>query len=474
MESKITANSVNVNVRDFGAAGDGKTMDTAALQAAIDQCAQAGGGTVFLPPGTYLSGSLLLKSHVELHLGSGATLLSSPHKKDYIQRLEPSGGADSAKRHAHLYTCNLIYAEDSENIALTGRGTIDGNGRAFFTREVLPNSRVKGAGDWRPGHLISIFRSSDLVIENVKLVDSPCYSIMTLSCRRVRMTGLTILNDRAGPNTDGIDPVGCQDVVIRDCFIDAGDDCIAPKSGHGLLSASQPMDGLVVSNCVLSSTTCAVRIGYEGDGPIRNCTFSNLVIKNTRTGINMMVPHVQRDGVQCIEHGPTIENINFDNIVMETRVPLYLWVGQGASRPGAIRNVMISNVQASGVRGSYIGGTKELEIENVRLRNIHLKMRGTMNASKATENIPDPYPAWDLWEEAGSTWPDTDVPFKGLPHALYVRHARNVNIKDMEIDWAGASGTWAKPVRTEHSSYVRLAQVDQGNSPKVLEPPKND
>jgi hypothetical protein len=229
-----------------------------------------------------------------------------------------------------------------------------------------------------------------------------------------------------GPNTDGIDPDCCRDVRISDCLIDAGDDCIALKSSTNLLGGVRPCENVTVTNCTMSTTCCAIRVGYEGDGPIRNCTFSNLVFFNTRTGINMLVP---RDPVNRIEHGPTLENLSFSNIVMDTRIAFYLWIGDDAAAPGCIRDVSICGVRATTERACYMGGSRGIPIENVRLSDIDLTVRGTTD-SEFAQQVPYPYPVFDNWIK------------RGIPHALYCRHVRGLDMSAIRVRWGDVSGPW--------------------------------
>jgi polygalacturonase len=453
------------DIREFGAVGDGSRSDTPAVQKAIDACHERGGGRVNVPPGVFCIGSIVLKSFVELHLEAGATLSASTNRREYPQHLQPAGPqpqidpADRGSNHYFAFSSifrHFIHANDSEGVSITGRGTIDGNGRLFFTEHPV-GGPLKQVRDWRPGHMIGLVRCRDVLIRDVRLIDSTMFTIWPRTCERVRIEGVRIINDPLGQNTDGIDLDGCRDVVINNCIIDVGDDAIAVKSGSDWMNPNQPADGLVVSNCVLSSKTCGVRLGYEGDGPIRNCAFSNIVMQRTRTGINMLVPHNREHGIL---HGPGIENISFSNIVMDTVLPIYLWIDAKAATPGCIRNINISNLQATAERACYIGGGgANLPVESVRLRNVRLNMRGQMNGDRIAEPVPSPYPAFDYWPNSGTTWPRSGAVFKGLPHALFARHVRDLDIQDFRVDWSAASGHWHSAIRVESGSDVRLEDI---------------
>jgi len=439
--------SATFSVREYGAKGDGNTADTTAIQAAVDACHAAGGGTVHCPPGEYLTGTVQLKSNVELSVEAGATLAGSADPADYPE-LE-YGTVFPASR---VGPQHLVFAHKADNVAITGRGTIDGNGRAFFG-PCKPGETHLSVPGWRPSHMIAFVECRDVLIRDVRLVDSPLYTVWPLGCERVRIHGVTILNNREGPNTDGIDPDCCRSVVISDCYIDAGDDCIALKSHDSLLGRPVPCENITVTNCVLSTTCCGVRIGYEGDGPIRNCTFSNLAMPNTRTGINVLVPRHAEIG---IEHGPAIENITFSNIVMDTRIPIYLWIGDDAAPPGGIRNVSISDVIATADRASYIGGSRSIPVETVRLSNIDLTVRGQMDDELA--DVPYPYPVFDDWTK------------RGIPDAFYCRYARDLAFRDVRVRWGDVTGPWRSALRAEYVDELELSNFIGAAAPHSQTP----
>jgi len=426
--SSLEPLSFAFNIRDFGAIPDRKTLASPALQKAIDAAADAGGGVVYCPPGDYLIGSIELKSNINLHVSAGATLWGSTRKEDYdLSWKMPNPGA----QHAQSNSIHLIWARHARNVAITGRGTIDGQGDSFFVGSADDRRLKQG---WRPERMIALIACHNVLVEGVHLHNSPGWMLWPVGCEQVRIAGVRIITRRDVPNSDGIDPDCCRDVHISDCHIDTGDDCIALKSSVDMfLEDHTACENITVTNCWMSTTCCAVRIGYEGDGPIRNCVFSNLVFANTRTGINMLVP---RDAQNRIEHGPLIDNIRFSNIVMDTRIAWYLWVGDDAVAPGAIRNVSICGIRGTTERACYIGGSRSLPIENIVLSDIDLTVRGSMNDEFA-QCVPYPYKVFDWWTKAG------------IPHAMYCRYVRGLSLSNVRVHWAEASGPWRSALRCE-------------------------
>jgi hypothetical protein len=298
---------------------------------------------------------------------------------------------------------------------------------------------------WRPGQMITFTECQDVLLRDVRIVDAPYWTVWPHGCDRVRITGISIINDRHTPNGDGINPDSCRDVIISDCYFNTGDDCIALRSDAGRLTDKhKPCENITVTNCVMITPCCAVRIGYVGDAPIRYCTFSNLVMVNTRTGINMLVPRIQQQADRLVsEHGPAIHHISFSNIQMDTRIGWYLWVGEEASAPGGIRDIRISGVTGTTQRACVLMGSSRLPIERVQISDVDLAVRGPMDDQLA--QVPDPYPIFDLFDRPG------------IPHGFYARHVSDLRVRGLTLRWSEATGAWRSAVRLEQ---VRGVQFD--------------
>ena len=315
----VTASGVDFDVRTFGARGDGASKDTAAVQRALDACAQAGGGRVTVPTGTYLIGSIFLGDNTELHLKDGATLLGSPDLADYNapdaypQNFGSKKEGWSAK--------HLILALEKKGVSITGRGVIDGNGRAFFDdkpqyvgkvswRAGAVNARDR-ANQGRPGQEIVFIECQDVAVQGVTLRDMSCWSCFFHGCENVKVGGVTVRNNLTYLNTDGIDIDSCRNVSVGDCDIVTGDDAIAIRGVPTLLKdPSKVCENGRVANIVCRVSASGVRVGV-GNGTIRNIHVSDMKIAGAGRALQ----------VQCCYGKPKkkcgdISNVSFERIAI--------------------------------------------------------------------------------------------------------------------------------------------------------------
>ena len=285
------------NVQDHNAIGDGLTSNTHAIQETIDAASRAGGGTVIVPAGQYVTGSLFLHDNITLQVDAGATLLGSKKVNDYPLIMLRWEGITQLSHAA------LITGEGLRNIAVTGRGTIDGRGRYWWVMH-----RAKTLAHPRP-RLISFSNCTNVLIEDLMLVDSPAWTIHPVRCENVTVTKVTIINPPDSPNTDGINPDSCRNVHISNCHIDVGDDCITLKAGieHESPELRAPCENVTISDCTMVHGHGGVVIGSEMSGDVRNVVISNCVFVGTDRGIRMK----SRRG-----RGGIIEDIRATNIVM--------------------------------------------------------------------------------------------------------------------------------------------------------------
>lgn len=367
-------------VLDFGALGDGSHNDSSAIQAAIDTCHANGGGRVLLSGGhTFRTGSLVLRSNVELHLEMGAVLKGSDRLEDYD--LFERGFQAPEKRDVPTYeNCEynggpklfFLYAKDCENIAITGLGTIDGNEEIFY-------------GTITPWHIDGAFypRVPMFFLENVKhltlhqvtLTKSAFWTVHMVGCKDVLIDSIRILNSLNVANCDGIDPDHCQNVRITGCHIDCADDCIVFKNTEHAMQYG-PCENINVSCCTLISTSAAIKFGSESEDLYRNIVVQNCNISRTNRGISLQLRDKGR-----------IENVLFSGINIETRMfsPSHWW---GKAEPiaitslkrkedtktGYIRNVVFENINCNGENGIVIYGDEASNIHNITFRNISVTL----------------------------------------------------------------------------------------------------
>lgn len=327
------------DARDFGARADGATKDTAAIQAAIDAAHAAGGGCVQLAGGTFYSGTIYLKSGVELHLAMGARLLGSNDFADY----NPTNIAPWNWNCPNEGWCgrHLIYTAGAHDVAITGPGTIDGNGRAFFDHSVVS---YKGKVGWRdggfnakgerremrrPGQMVEFVNCRDVRVADVNFVDSTAWSCWFWNCDNVQVRGLRVKNDLRHLNTDGIDIDSCRNVTVSDCIFETGDDAIAIRGAGARLGQGRlACENITVENCVCKVSADGIRVGV-GTGIVRHVRISNLVISHAGVGLHVQPVYSDRGGVD-------ISDVSFSNITIRDAAYGVLVVGHERGRPRGI------------------------------------------------------------------------------------------------------------------------------------------
>ncbi len=431
------------DVRQYGAAGNGQTLDTDAIQAAVDACAEAEGGSVYFPAGRYLSGTIRLRSHVTLHLATGAVLLGSTHLDDY-PILQPALASWTDR-----YCCRaLIWGEDLEDIAIVGRGTIDGQGAHFRGNQPSGPELEKILESWdsttryrpkpryvnRP-YVIRLITCRDIRVEGITLRNSPMWMQHYLNCDALVVRGITVYN-HCGENNDMIDIDGCHDVVISDCYGDTDDDALTFKSTTDRLT-----ENVVVTNCVLSSHVNTIKMGTESHGGFRNIAISNCVIRPSRDRDAMAGQNEGFAGIALeMVDGGTLDGVTISNITMTGQtVPIFLRLGdrgrsyrKGVPRPpaGTLRNVAINNVVATGVGkvGCSITGLPGHRVEHVSIANVRIDFAGGETAQVAPADVP----------EQPDKYPDCTM-FGTLPaYGFYVRHVEGLVLRDIDLTYAQA------------------------------------
>jgi polygalacturonase len=362
------------NIIDFGAVPNAKSLATSAIQRAIDTCHQNGGGRVTVPAGTYLTGSIFLKSHVELHVEKGATLLASTDLADY--NADDAYVQNFSARSEEWLAKHLIMAIECEDVALTGLGIIDGAGDFFFEEpKFYPDHQWMTGYAWRngisyardketlrPGQVVCFIESKDITVRDITVQNSPCWSLFFHGCESVSIQGVRVFNPSTFGNTDGIDVDCCRHVTVSDCIIDTGDDAIAIRCAATRLKQPRPCEFITVSNCILSSYACGIRIGV-GTGIIRHVRVSGLTIENAGYAINYITSYASHG---CAE----IEDVNFSDIsIYNVAFPLQI-----KGEVGSVQHVSAENIRAYTMGGIKLAATDTCRIADVRIRNFDLHL----------------------------------------------------------------------------------------------------
>ena len=327
------------NVKDYGAKADGVALDSVAIQKAIDACFEAGGGTVYIPEGQYLCGTMHIKSNVHVWLDKGATILGSKNYLEFDPYETDAANTEFQDRSHSYFHHSLFHADNANDIALTGFGKIDMQSAWEDLEFTEFGSGAKKGQKWCRGCKAIAFKECinvvirDLVIRNVTDL-----AVYVAGCENVTISGLNLF-----AHVDGISPDSCKNVVISDCIVDTGDDAIVPKCSY-TLGRFKYMENLTIANCVVRSSASAIKFGTESNSAYINTTVTGCTIYDTgMEGLFIMTS----DGARV--EGLSISNITMRNVAQ----PILIMVGDRARGPvgtkiGSMRNIAISNVVITG------------------------------------------------------------------------------------------------------------------------------
>jgi len=376
--SSSGANSKVFNVRDFGAVGDGATLDTKAIQQALDACGKAGGGAVLLPPGKYLSQRLTLSSETTVQIEPGATLLADTNQDEYLK-----APGDWLKARSSGDFNPFISGKKLTDITFTGGGIIDGNGSAWWgeaekAREIKPGYTLP-----RP-NLIGLERCKNVRLENITLENSPKFHFVPADCDNVVVSNVTILAPAHAANTDAIDPSG-HHILITHCKIDVGDDDVAIKAGKMQPPGQFESEDITITDCTILHGH-GISIGSETLGGVRNVTVRNCTFENTENGLRIKSQRGKGGLVENIHYRDiTMKNVNpaitltcyyMNNSAGDTRqpsAPKQDVAGLVNSKTPVFRDIYISNLTATCQKGAgVITGLPESGISNVVLENVRI------------------------------------------------------------------------------------------------------
>lgn len=374
---------MDIEIRKLCPACDGTVLYTQTLQEAIDDCHADGGGRVIVSAGTYLTGKLVMKSNVELHIAAGGVLLASADYADYPEA--ETKHIDSKVLPRNRNAC-LIFAEECENISITGMGTIDCNGKHFVTPRKNPRFHhweFERIETLTPPRVVFFTGCRNVRVEDVMMVNQPAgWSYWIHDCDFVTFDKVKVYAELTYPNNDGIHINCSRDVSISNCSITCGDDCIVVRANSISLPENKVCERVTVTNCNLSSYANGIRVGWINDGVIRNCVFSNLVMTESNGGIDIRLPLRIRstENVRFIEASnpvsadvgreeTLIENLSFSNIVMDRmyEYPIRIFIDPDRRvEAKTIRNIHFHAVHSRSIEPPIVMGREQTHLQNIR------------------------------------------------------------------------------------------------------------
>ena len=438
-QKKIYPTVTVFNVRDFGAIGDGKHLDHIAINQAINACDSSGGGTVMIPAGLYLCGSIHLKSNINLFIDAGAIIIGATPEINVYDTAEIFPYKQYQDGGHTFFHNSLIWGENLKNISITGRGMINGGG--LISRDNEYKGNPTGGAVTTGDKAIALKLCSNVLISDVTIFHGGHFAILTTGCDLLTIDNVTI-----DTNRDGIDIDCCTNTLVSNCRVNSpGDDAICPKSSFAL---NKPVitENLIISNCEVSGylegtllngkripakpgwSNGRIKFGTESNGGFKNCVVSNCTFRNC-------------NGLALEEvDGGVMENIIVSNITMQdvNHYPIYIALGQRNRGPkattttGAVKNIFISNIIATGVdslSGIQIIGAPGYYVENIQLQNIYIVYKGGGTEEQSTKAFP----------ELEKGYPEPSLLGFNPAYGLFARHVKdlrleNVNFQTLIVD----------------------------------------
>ncbi|KAM0000939.1 putative glycoside hydrolase, family 28, pectin lyase/virulence factor [Helianthus debilis subsp. tardiflorus] len=404
---------VAFNITDFGGVGDGVTVNTVAFEKAIfaiSKLGKSGGGQLNVPAGKWLTAPFNLTSHLTLFLDEDAVILGVDDEK-YWPLMPPLPSYGYGREHPGPRFGSLIHGQNLRDVVITGNnGTIDGQGQRWWKRyrqKLLNNTR---------GPLIQIMYSSDIVISNITLRNPPFWTLHPYDCKNVTIRNMTILAPLfEAPNTDGIDPDSCEDMIIEDSYISVGDDAIAIKSGWDQYGTAygRPSKNILIRNLMVRSMVSAgISIGSEMSGGVSNVTVENVLVWNSRRAVRIKTAAGRGAYIRDIKY----RNLTFENvrvgIIIKTDYNEHPDAGFDPKAFPVIRDISYINIHGEGVRVPVrIHGSADIPVRNVTFRDMsvgitykkkHIFQCAYVSGRVIGSIFPKPCENLDLYDEQGT------------------------------------------------------------------------
>jgi polygalacturonase len=390
----IQSQNVWTNIADHGADPSGKLKCTELINELIDSLAAGGGGTLFFPAGTFLTGPIIMKSNITLYIDAGSTIKFSDDFDDYLPMVQ--------SRWEDVRVMNFksqIYAYRCENISIRGDGHLEGQGKKWWdflvnlsqknqpeskwqkifkneNKELLLNDAyISSKNNFLRPPMLTTYECKNVLIEGVSFSNPPFWTIMPAFTDNITITGITIENPGNSPNTDGIDPSSCRNVHISNCHISVGDDCIVIKSGRDTdgRDANMPTENVTITNCTMLKGHGGVVIGSEMSGGVKRVTISNCVFEGTDRGIRIKTMRGRGGVVEDIR----VSNVTMYNIINEG-ILITLRYQSSKTEPLSERTPAVNNIQISGIniRGAKrplaVYGLEERDISEISFNDLRI------------------------------------------------------------------------------------------------------
>jgi polygalacturonase len=453
------------NILDYGAKGDSLTLNTGAIQKAIDKCTADGGGRVLVPQGKFITGSLMLKSNVELHLLKGAYLYGSVSVSDYPHMIKcmKSYKPNGTDRQDYF---GLIMAEGAENISITGQGTIDGRGALSEDFRCYPITE-DGSSWHKPKRpkIIMFYDCKNVKIHDIHTTNPNNWAQHYKRCDFLDINGVNVYS-HGNANNDGIDLDECRDVTISDVIIDADDDGLVFKS-----LGNRDSRNISVTNSIISSKITPIKVGTETGGGFQNITISNCIIRpsNEKKVFDPLRRPVHGAGIALeIVDGGIMDGVVLSNIIIENSyAPFFLKLGNRGRKyggeeppPGQMRNIIMDNIICRNVPNDFsstITGFPGHYIENLTLSNIQMEMEG---GTKTTQWNPMPE------NEKSYPWPGmfgSELPYPA--YGIFFRHVKNLTLFNVQTTFKQED---VRPAL--HLENVKNARIIQSDFMTLKEP----